>query len=230
MEILIIAVVLYFIVQNLVFTVRVVGVSMEPGLQTDNLLIVSKASYLVSSPARGDIVVIIPPKKSTDDYIKRIIGLPGDEIEIAPGPGGVGQIRIRPGGTGPWDVLNEPYLPAVPWTVNTSCCLASGLASATPTPVIIPPGEYFVLGDNRNVSYDSRFFGFESRSGIVGKAVFRLYPFSEFGGLGPTPTLVTATAAAAMGIVPAAFFSLGTGQSSVLFRRAIRRHAIRRTS
>ncbi len=201
LEIIIIAIILYFVVSNIIFTVRVDGTSMEPGLQTGNLLIVNKAALTLGTPQRGDIVILNPPIQSSNDFIKRIIGLPGDVIEID-GTVSPTRILIKPGGKGPWEQLVEPYLPSVPWTVRNMCCTPGGEASAIPAPVTVPPHEYFVLGDNRNVSEDSRIFGFVQQKDIFAVAFFRLFPFNEWGTLGESPTLVPLPQALSLTAMP----------------------------
>ncbi len=135
--------------------------SMEPTLLVGDRILVNKLSYHLHGVSRGDIVVFAtPPKEKSDptikDLVKRVIGLPGDTISSS---GGRVYINGRP--------LPEPFLP--PGTVTT------GIATQR-----IPPNEYFVMGDNRSDSQDSRFFGPISRSLIVGRVVVRIWPFSRF--------------------------------------------------
>lgn len=135
--------------------------SMEPTLQINDRLIIDKLSYDFENPQRGDIVVFNPtPALQTehfhDAFIKRVIGLPGETVEVQSG-----QVLIndRP--------LVESYIAAKP-TYHFG-------------PVTVPPNSYLVLGDNRNDSYDSHYWGFVPRSDIVGRAVFRFYPFNHVG-------------------------------------------------
>jgi signal peptidase I len=135
--------------------------SMEPTLLVGDRILVNKLSYHLHGVTRGDIVVFAtPPKEKSDptikDLVKRVIGLPGDTISSS---GGRVYINGKP--------LPEPWLPA--GTVTT------GIATQR-----IPPNEYFVMGDNRSDSQDSRFFGPISRSLIVGRVVVRIWPFSRF--------------------------------------------------
>ena len=125
-------------------------------------ILVNKLSYHLHAVGRGDIVVFAtPPKEAADttikDLVKRVIGLPGDTISSAQG-------RVYINGK----PLHEPWLP--PGTVTT------GIATQK-----VPSNEYFVMGDNRADSQDSRFFGPIPRSLIVGKVVLRIWPLSRLG-------------------------------------------------
>ena len=131
--------------------------SMQPTLLIGDRIVVDKLSYHLHGVGRGDIVVFAtPPKEQSDptikDLVKRVIGLPGDVISSK---GGLVYINGAP--------LHEPYL--VNGTVTTDI-----------TTQKIPPNEYFVMGDNRGDSQDSRFFGPISRSLIVGREVLRIWP------------------------------------------------------
>ena len=220
LEVILIAVVLYLIIWNALQTVRVDGTSMVGTLQDQDLLLASKVSYYFGgNPQRGDIVILIPPNDSSRDFIKRVIGLPGDIIEIdgsKPSP----QILIKPSGQGDFQVLKEPYLPQQ-WTTSDFCCRNDGTASATAQPVKIPNNDYFVMGDNRNFSSDSRSFGFVPRDNIKAKAFLRLWPLNHFGGLGDGPSL--AAPSTAVIIVPVGAIALLEWQR----RRSRTRTAIR---
>ena len=130
------------------------GVSMEPNFHSDEYIIVSRAGYLLGAPQRGDIVVFHFPLDPEQDYIKRVIGLPNQTVEIR-------DTRVYVNGT----ELDEPY-------INETC-----------TPARCPdktwqvgPTEYFVMGDNRNHSDDSRLFGPVDQRFIVGEALLRYWP------------------------------------------------------
>jgi signal peptidase I len=136
--------------------------SMEPTLKPGDRVLVNKLSYKLHDVHRGDIVVFKRPPNEADDptikdLIKRVIGLPGDRIE---GRDGFVYINGQP--------LKEPYLPA--GTLTTSLPLQS-----------VPPGQYFVMGDNRGNSKDSRFIGTIPKHLIVGRAFVRVWPLSGIG-------------------------------------------------
>ena len=192
-EVLLIALILYLVIWTALQTVRVDGTSMVGTLQDQDLLLASKISYdFGANPSRGDIVVLIPPTDPSRDFIKRVIGLPGDMIEIN-GDQHPTQLLIKPGGKGNWQVLHEPYLPQ-PWTTLNDCCGSDGKASSSAQSYTVPDGEYFVMGDNRNFSSDSRSFGPVPRKNILAKAFLRIWPLGHFGGLGSGPSMSAANA------------------------------------
>jgi signal peptidase I len=139
--------------------------SMEPTLKVGDKVLVNKLSYDLHSIHRGDVIVFKkPPDDNTPgikDLIKRVIGLPGETIA-----GKDGQIYID------GKLLNEPWLPRV--DQNTTSTFA---------PVQIPAGEYFVMGDNRGDSSDSRVFGPIPKSLVVGRAFIKVWPPSRIGTL-----------------------------------------------
>ncbi len=135
--------------------------SMTPTLDVDDRVLVNKVAGLWSDPAHGQLVVFERPGTSTD-LIKRVIGTPGDLVEIRQG-------RVWLNGT----VLDEPYL--APGTLTD--------APNSESRVQLGPGEYFVLGDNREISIDSRRFGPVRRSAIAGTAFAQYWPLSDLGGL-----------------------------------------------
>lgn len=140
----------------------VVGTSMRDTLQDGDNLVVDKITYRMKDPERFDIIVF--PYQYEEDvyYIKRIIGLPGETVQIDE----EGQIFIN------GEVLNEDY--------GREVIQDPGMAIE---PITLGKEEYFVLGDNRNKSEDSRFedVGVIHMDDIVGRAIFRIYPFSSFG-------------------------------------------------
>ncbi|NET30605.1 MAG: signal peptidase I [Cyanothece sp. SIO1E1] len=139
--------------------------SMEPTLQINDRLIVEKISYYFNPPERGDIVVFWPTDELKrhspqlkDAFIKRVIGLPGETVEVRDG---LVYVNDEP--------LEEDYIAAEPqyqWG-----------------PEVISPDSYLVLGDNRNNSYDSHYWGFVPRENIIGRAVVRFWPPDRLGDL-----------------------------------------------
>jgi signal peptidase I len=156
---------------NVFQVVRIDGESMVPTLPSGTLALADREAYEVgrNGPKRGDIVLMESPSDPTQDFVKRIIGLPGDVIEID-GTKMPTRVLIQPSGQGVFQVLHESYLPEA-WTVIDNCCSSNGEASSTPAPLTIPSGEYFVLGDNRNFSSDSRVFGLVPLSDILAQVV-----------------------------------------------------------
>ena len=194
LEVVLIALILYVVIWSALQTVRVDGQSMVGTLQDQDLLLASKVSYdFGANPSRGDIVVLMPPNDPTKDFIKRVVGVPGDIIQVD-GSHQPTQVLVKPNGQGPWQLINEPYLPQA-WSTLNNCCRPDGTASASAQPLTIPQGQYFVMGDNRNFSSDSRSFGLVPRKNILAKAFLRIWPLNHFGGLGSGPSLQPVTAA-----------------------------------
>jgi len=137
------------------------GQSMEPNFEDGDYLIVDEISYRLHDPQRGDVVVFKYPYNLSQRYIKRIIGLPGETIEIKDGE----IIIINDKGN---QILDE------------SKYLSSSLQTWGNETFNVGQREYFVLGDNRSVSADSRSWGLLPRSDIIGKVVFRAWPFTAF--------------------------------------------------
>ena len=135
---------------------QVHGQSMEPTLHSDQRLVVEKVSYRLHGPRRGDIVVLKSPQQSSELLIKRVIGLPGETVEIRQG-----QVYIN------GQELDEPYL--------------ERFSGGNWGPIIIPPLQVFVLGDNRSFSNDSRAFGMVPIENIVGRAWVSYWPLDEVG-------------------------------------------------
>ena len=138
---------------------------MEPNFHDHEYLIIDEISYRLNQPKRGDIVVFRYPRDPQEFYIKRIIGLPGEKVEIRDGKVIIYN-QSEPDGFS----LQEDYLPEGTRTDG-------GLGREQ---IQLEDGEYFVLGDNRNSSKDSRSFGPVSKSFVTGKVLLRGWPLSKF--------------------------------------------------
>jgi signal peptidase I len=147
-----------FIIIFLYQPVRVEGTSMLPVLEDQDRLFINKMAFRVGEVHHGDVVVFQYPRDHTKSYIKRVIGLPGDRVRIDRG-------RVFLNGK----PLREPYVPAR---------YADGRSQPEMT---IPTGEYFVMGDHRSISSDSRDFGPVGRQLIYGKAAFVYWPMEQMG-------------------------------------------------
>ena len=171
-EVVVLAVILYFGISFAVQTVHVEGLSMFATLDDNDYLIADKIAYRLHAPQRGDIIILRPPTDDSKDFIKRVIALPGERLLIRDG-----QVLIN------GHRLNEPYLPEN-WTTQANW--------GAPDGVVMPPNQYFVMGDNRNRSQDSRTFGPIGRDRIDGRAWFRIWPLNNFGNIySKVPTLET---------------------------------------
>jgi signal peptidase I len=136
------------------------GPSMQPGLHTNERVLVNSLAYLFRQPQRGDVIVFHPPNALSERYIKRVIGLPGDTIRLT-------RTSVYINGT----ELNEPYIAPVPdgYTENPES-----------EQIHLGPDQFFVMGDNRTNSQDSRSFGPISQREIIGKAEFVVWPLNDF--------------------------------------------------
>ena len=128
---------------------------MLPGLQTDDYVLVNKIAYLFHTPERGDVIVFHYPLDTSEDFIKRVIGLPGDTVTLD-------NKTVQVDGV----VLHEPYI--------------SEAYNPSGKTIKVPMDEYFVLGDNRPLSDDSRDWGFVPKADLVGKAVIVYWPLSNW--------------------------------------------------
>jgi signal peptidase I len=153
-ETLALTLLIFLVVHMVIQSYHVDGLSMEPGLNSQEYVLVNKAAYLFHAPERGDVIVFHYPRDTTQDYIKRVIGLPGDTIQTD-------STHVWVNG----ELLNEPYIsmPANPFAKIWK----------------VPPDSYFVMGDNRQVSDDSRWWGFVPKDFIVGKAVLVYWPTND---------------------------------------------------
>jgi signal peptidase I len=147
--------------------------SMEPTLQINDRLIIEKMTYRFSEPARGDVIVFnatdaLKAENFNEAFIKRIIGLPGDTVEVKEGNVIVNGKQLR-----------EIYIKEEP-NYNYG-------------PVTVPQGNYLVLGDNRNNSYDSHYWGFVPRDKIIGRAFVRFWPPQRMGTIDENPVYAETT-------------------------------------
>ncbi len=150
------------------------GASMSPTFETGQYLIVDQLTYHLEQPERGDVVIFRFPNDPSKFFIKRIIGLPGEEVRLHDGT-----TTIVDPGTSAERPLDEPYV-------------KTGLTDDDLT-VTLSADEYFVMGDNRGASSDSRVWGPVPRRNIVGRALLRLLPPRTFG-LFPGATKTAGTA------------------------------------
>lgn len=164
-ETIILTLIIFFLIQTVIRNFRVVGTSMVDNLHDGQYLIIDKVSYnplvtdllKIGGPQRGDVIVFEPPNRPGEDYVKRIIGLPGEQVEIR-----AGQVYIN------GIPLAEPFKP------NPG-------SYTMPNPMVVPEGQVFVLGDNRNNSNDSHNWGTLPMENIVGRAWLSYWPPTEWG-------------------------------------------------
>jgi signal peptidase I len=154
LQTIILAVVLYFLIDTVVARVRVENISMRPTLQAGEFILVNKFSYRTGEISRGDIVVFHYPQNPAEDYIKRVIGIADDDVLIESG-------RLIVNG----HLISEDYISSPPvyggeWKV--------------------PKGFIFVLGDNRNQSSDSHSWGYVPLENVVGQALVIYWPLNKF--------------------------------------------------
>ena len=167
LQTLLIAGLLFLAVNLLTARIRVEGISMEPSLQEGQFVVVNRLAYRWQEPSRGDIVVFHFPLNPSRRFIKRVIGLPGEQVSVNDG-----QVLVN------GNPIDEPYISAFPrysgeWTLGMD--------------------EVFVLGDNRNNSSDSQNWGALPTDSIIGKAVLVYWPIND-AGLIPHYNLIGAAA------------------------------------
>jgi signal peptidase I len=161
-EVVLVAIIAVFVIRNfLVQPFLVSGDSMRPNFSSGDYLLVDEISYRFREPERGEVIVFKYPGDEKTYYIKRIIGLPEERISIKDG-----QITIFNGQNPNGFVPDEGYLPEMTMTDGDE-------------EVILGSGEYFVMGDNRNYSFDSRKWGNLQKAEIIGLVRLRLWPFNE---------------------------------------------------
>lgn len=157
-ETVVLTILMFLVIRLAVQNFNVDGMSMEPNLHNQELILVDKWSYLFHPPTRGDVIVFVAPPNPKQDYVKRVIGLPGDVISVQ------GTSIIVNGRT-----LSEGYV--------------DPHRQGNPFPAfsnrIVPPNAYFVLGDNRAGSSDSRDWGCVPKENIVGRAALVYWPLGQ---------------------------------------------------
>lgn len=156
----------YFLVQP--FFVR--GASMEPNFQDGQYLIIDELSYRFREPQRGEVIVFRYPQNHNQFFIKRVIGLPGEQVTIENG-----NVIIR----------NDKYQEGV--QLDESAYLPPDVRTGGNLTMQLGPEEYFVLGDNRPASSDSRSWGVVHRYEIIGRAWIRAFPFIDTKVFSPNP-------------------------------------------
>jgi signal peptidase I len=153
---IILALIIFFTARATIQTFVVVMTSMEPSFHEGQRLVVNKAVYIFGDPQRGDVVIFKAPNDQHDDFIKRIIGIPGDTVEVKDGAVYVNGVK-----------LDEPYIKSSP--------------NYTMAKLEVPKDNYFVLGDNRNHSNDSHYGWLLPRENLIGKAWLSTWPPADWG-------------------------------------------------
>lgn len=157
LETIALTVLLFLVFRFAIQNYRVDGQSMVPTLQDQQYILVNRAAYLFHPPVRGDIIVFAYPINPTQDYIKRIVGIPGDVVQVNE----AGVVTVN------GVQLQEPYVNDSPNPYQ-------------PTDMKLGPNQYFVLGDNRGDSSDSRVWGPVPRQNIIGQAWLVYWPLGNF--------------------------------------------------
>ncbi|NLW71761.1 MAG: signal peptidase I [Chloroflexi bacterium] len=152
-ETLLMAVLIFVVINTLTLRVKVINFSMRPTLDQGYYLLVNRLAYRYGVPKHGEIVIFHHNGDNTEDYIKRVIGVPGDKVVI-----NHGEVSVN------GKALYEPY------RADQGNSMGEW---------VVPEGEYFVLGDNRNHSSDSRDWGFVKDEWLVGKALLVYWPFNQ---------------------------------------------------
>jgi signal peptidase I len=159
-ETIVLTALMFLVIRFAVQNFNIEGTSMEPSLHNQELILVDKWTYLFRPPARGDVIVFVAPPQPDQDYIKRVIALPGDTITIQ-------NTTVIVNGV----TLNETYV-----NPNNQ---GNQYDYKHISNMVIPPDDYFVLGDNRAGSSDSRAWGFVPKSNIIGRAALVYWPLQQ---------------------------------------------------
>lgn len=164
LEVVVFAIAIFLFVYLLILQPhKIKGASMMPNFLDGEYLLSDKVTYRFREPERGDVVVFKAPGTDGDEYIKRIIGLPGESVSIQNG-----NVFID------GKLLEEEYIPS-------SVLTSAGAFLQEGQEKIVTEGEYFVLGDNRNHSSDSRAWGYIDKEALTGRAWFVYWPVSNLG-------------------------------------------------
>jgi len=150
-ETVVLTLVIFLLIRSVVQNFRIDGISMEPNFHDRQFLIINKLAYRLGQPQRGDVIVFRYPRDPSRDFIKRVIGLPGDTVRIEKGVVYINGRRLQ-----------EPYNPR--------------RGSYSAGPITVGPGQLYVLGDNRNNSSDSHTWGLLEMDKVIGKAIFSYWP------------------------------------------------------
>jgi len=159
LETVVLALIIFLLIRQGIQNYRIESHSMQPNFHEGEFILVNKLAYRLGEPARGDVIVFHNPNNPAEDYIKRVVALPGDTLEFR------GDEVYLNG-----EFLEEPFVNAP--------TRAAGLTDA---PIIVEPDSLFVMGDNRPNSRDSRSFGQLSQDLVVGKAWLQVWPLSGLG-------------------------------------------------
>jgi signal peptidase I len=157
-ETIVLSLVIFLLIRQVVQNYRIESHSMQPNFYEGQFILVNKLAFKLGAPDRGDVIVFHNPNNTDEDYIKRVIGLPGDTLAIHDG-------RVF--------INDKPLIENYP--INEIP------PSVVVQPEVIQPDHLYVMGDNRPQSQDSRYFGQLDEKLIVGKAWVRVWPFNKFG-------------------------------------------------
>lgn len=158
LETILLSLVIFLVIRQGVQNYRIESHSMQPNFYEGQFVLVNKLAYKLGEPNRGDVIVFRNPANPDEDYIKRVIGLPGDTLQFYDGA-----------------VYADGEM------MDGSFTIAPTYAPMSDEPVVVSPSHLFVMGDNRPNSRDSRSFGLLDDDLVVGKAWLRVWPFAEMG-------------------------------------------------
>ncbi len=189
---------MFLVIHSAVQNFNVDGHSMEPNLHDKELILVDKWTYLFHAPARGDVIVFVAPPAPSEDYVKRIIGIPGDVITINNGAPTVDGVTLKE------SYVRPANMGATPGDMPVN-------------KMIVPPNDYFVLGDNRVGSSDSRTWGLLPRKNIIGRAALVYWPLGQDNsGLLPNVSFVFTKVSQAQTVSPVSPLNDGSNSDSML--------------